>query len=124
MTCVEVHGCCRATKYIALPLSGRLALQLVTAVALHCACLVILTPVWRCFCRVLGALLSAHLLIVDPEKPFGELDPGRYDGELAGSGARSGLPSASGLRGDGHRPAAPASQSQVQLPHPRVSLRY
>jgi hypothetical protein len=32
--------------------------------------------------RVLGALISAHLLIMDPEQPFGNLHPSWYDGEL------------------------------------------
>jgi hypothetical protein len=33
-------------------------------------------------CRVLGALISAHLLIMDPKQPFGNLRPSWYDGEL------------------------------------------
>lgn len=32
--------------------------------------------------RVLGALISAHLLIMDKEQPFGNLRPSWYDGEL------------------------------------------
>ena len=32
--------------------------------------------------RVLGSLLSAHLLIQDPEEPFGPLSPQHYTGEL------------------------------------------
>ncbi|XP_052226391.1 ER degradation-enhancing alpha-mannosidase-like protein 1 [Dreissena polymorpha] len=32
--------------------------------------------------RVLGGLLSAHLLIVDPSKPFGDITLPDYDGEL------------------------------------------
>lgn len=32
--------------------------------------------------RVLGALISAHLLIMDPEQPFGNLRPSWYEGEL------------------------------------------
>ncbi|KAF0299750.1 ER degradation-enhancing alpha-mannosidase-like protein 1 [Amphibalanus amphitrite] len=61
---------------------------------------------------VLGALLSAHLLIVDPEKPFGELDPGRYDGELLG------------LAHDLASRLLPAfEETGTGLPHPRVSLR-
>ena len=63
--------------------------------------------------RVLGALLSAHLLIIDPEKPFGELDPGRYDGELLG------------LAHDLAARLLPAfEETGTGLPHPRVSLRY
>ena len=33
-------------------------------------------------CSVLGALLSAHLLIVDPLKPFGDLTLPNYNNEL------------------------------------------
>ena len=33
-------------------------------------------------CRVMGSLLSAHLLITDPEQLFGDLVPEHYDGEL------------------------------------------
>lgn len=32
--------------------------------------------------RVLGSLLSAHLLIQDPQQPFGALSPDGYEGEL------------------------------------------
>lgn len=32
--------------------------------------------------RVLAGLLSAHLLIKDPEKPFGDITPLEYNGEL------------------------------------------
>lgn len=32
--------------------------------------------------RLLGALLSAHLLIKDPAKPFGDLRPAGYSNEL------------------------------------------
>lgn len=32
--------------------------------------------------RVLGSLLSAHLIITDPQKPFGNLAPPHYDGQL------------------------------------------
>lgn len=32
--------------------------------------------------RVLGGLLSAHLLIVDENQPFGDLTPDFYDNEL------------------------------------------
>ena len=32
--------------------------------------------------RVLGALLSAHLIITDPEQPFGDMVPPGYDNEL------------------------------------------
>jgi len=33
-------------------------------------------------CRVVGGLLSAHLLIIDPSKAFGDLRPVDYDNEL------------------------------------------
>ena len=32
--------------------------------------------------RVMGSLLSAHLLITDPEQVFGDLVPEHYEGEL------------------------------------------
>ena len=32
--------------------------------------------------RILGSLLSAHLLIKDPDEPFGKITPAHYDGEL------------------------------------------
>lgn len=32
--------------------------------------------------RILGALISAHLLMMDPNEPFGQLRPSWYDGEL------------------------------------------
>lgn len=32
--------------------------------------------------RVLGSLVSAHLLIEDPKKPFGDLRPDDYDNGL------------------------------------------
>lgn len=32
--------------------------------------------------RVLGGLLSAHLLIMDKSKPFGNIEPANYEGEL------------------------------------------
>ena len=33
-------------------------------------------------CRIMGSLLSAHLLITDPEQVFGDLVPEHYEGEL------------------------------------------
>ena len=33
-------------------------------------------------CRVLGGLISAHMLIMDKEQPFGDLTPDFYDNEL------------------------------------------
>ena len=32
--------------------------------------------------RVLGALISAHLIITDPDQPFGHMVPEDYDNEL------------------------------------------
>ena len=32
--------------------------------------------------RVLGSLLSAHLIITDPQQPFGNMAVPNYDGEL------------------------------------------
>jgi len=32
--------------------------------------------------RVVGGLLSAHLLITDKSRPFGDIKPVGYDGEL------------------------------------------
>ena len=34
------------------------------------------------FSRVLGGLLAAHLLAVDPSQPFGSLMPDHYDNDL------------------------------------------
>ena len=33
-------------------------------------------------CRIMGALISAHLLMLDPQRPFGAIRPDDYDGEL------------------------------------------
>ena len=38
--------------------------------------------IFRYFFRVLGSLLSAHLLISDPNQPFGDLRPTDYNDEL------------------------------------------
>lgn len=62
--------------------------------------------------RILGALLSAHLLIMDESKPFGELEPDWYDGEL--------LDMASDLAS---RLLPAFENSDTGLPHPRVNLR-
>ena len=46
-------------------------------------CIVIAYSYNKRFHRILGGLLSAHLLIVDPERPFGDLRPWvGYDDEL------------------------------------------
>ena len=34
------------------------------------------------FSRVMGSLLSAHLIIKDPLQPFGDMVPSDYDNEL------------------------------------------
>lgn len=34
------------------------------------------------FCRVLGSLLSAHLIIVDPHQPLGNMSIPGYENEL------------------------------------------
>ena len=63
--------------------------------------------------RILGALLSAHLLIQDKKQPFGQLEPDWYDGEL--------LEMASDLASR----LIPAFQnSKTGLPHPRVSFLF
>ncbi|XP_066974397.1 ER degradation-enhancing alpha-mannosidase-like protein 1 isoform X1 [Macrobrachium rosenbergii] len=62
--------------------------------------------------RLLGALLSAHLLILDESQPFGNLEPDWYDGEL--------LEMASDLAS---RFLPAFDNSKTGLPHPRVNLR-
>lgn len=62
--------------------------------------------------RLLGALLSAHLLIVDPRKPFGELAPVAYNGELLE------------LARDLATRLLPAFENtKTGIPYPRVNLR-
>lgn len=64
--------------------------------------------------RLLGALLSAHLLIRDENQPFGDLEPDWYDGEL--------LEMASDLAS---RFLPAFDNSKTGLPHPRViSYKY
>ncbi|PSN54149.1 ER degradation-enhancing alpha-mannosidase-like protein 1 [Blattella germanica] len=61
---------------------------------------------------VLGALLSAHLLMEDPTQPFGELRPSWYDGELLQ------------LAHDLAARLLPAFEaSSTGIPYPRVNLR-
>lgn len=62
--------------------------------------------------RLLGALLSAHLLIEDKSQPFGNLEPEWYNGEL--------LEMASDLAS---RFMPAFENSKTGLPHPRVNLR-
>ena len=60
--------------------------------------------------RVLGSLLSAHLLIKDPEEPFGPLSSKEYSDEL--------LELAHNLAG---RLLPAFENTSTGLPHPRVS---
>lgn len=62
--------------------------------------------------RLLGALLSAHLLIVDEEQPFGDLRPPGYTGELLM------------LARDLATRLLPAfKDTRTGIPYPRVNLR-
>lgn len=61
--------------------------------------------------RILGSLLSAHLLIKDKEKPFGTLTPTDYNDELLR------------LAHDLGSRLLPAFQNTATgLPHPRVRV--
>lgn len=60
--------------------------------------------------RVLGSLLSAHLIIKDPLQPFGDMVPSDYDDEL--------LLLAHDVA---NRLLAAFQQSKTQIPYPRVS---
>ncbi|KAI1294947.1 ER degradation-enhancing alpha-mannosidase-like protein 1 [Halotydeus destructor] len=63
--------------------------------------------------RILGALLSAHLLIEDPDQPFGDLRPPGYSGQLLE------------LAQDLATRLLPAFEnSSTGLPYPRVNLKY
>lgn len=62
--------------------------------------------------RLLGALLSAHLLIMDEEQPFGDLRPPGYSGELLK------------LSRDLAMRLLPAfKDTRTGIPYPRVNLR-
>ncbi|XP_073229289.1 ER degradation-enhancing alpha-mannosidase-like protein 1 [Porites lutea] len=61
--------------------------------------------------RVLGSLLSAHLIIKDPLQPFGDMVPTNYDDEL--------LLLAHDMA---NRLLAAFEQSVTQIPYPRVNL--
>jgi len=63
------------------------------------------------YCRVLGSLLSAHLIIKDPLQPFGELSSRDYNDEL--------LHLAHDL---GARLLAAFENTATGIPHPRVSI--
>ncbi|KAL1130052.1 hypothetical protein AAG570_012995 [Ranatra chinensis] len=63
--------------------------------------------------RILGALLSAHLLMMDPNEPFGPLKPDWYEGQLLQ------------LAHDLACRLLPAFEtSSTGIPYPRVNLRY
>jgi len=62
-------------------------------------------------CRVLGSLLSAHLIIKDPIQPFGHLSQTDYNDEL--------LHLAHDL---GSRLLAAFENTATGLPHPRVGF--
>uniref|UniRef100_A0A8D9EQC7 alpha-1,2-Mannosidase n=6 Tax=Cacopsylla melanoneura TaxID=428564 RepID=A0A8D9EQC7_9HEMI len=63
--------------------------------------------------RILGALLSAHLMIVDTEQPFGSLQPDWYDNQLLH------------LANDLASRLLPAFQNTTTgLPVPRVNLKF
>ena len=61
--------------------------------------------------RVLGSLLSAHLIIKDPLQPFGDMVPTNYDDEL--------LLLAHDMA---NRLLAAFEQSVTQIPYPRVCI--
>ena len=61
--------------------------------------------------RVLGSLLSAHLIIKDPLQPFGDMVPLDYDNEL--------LILAHDVA---NRLLAAFEYSSTQIPYPRVSI--
>ena len=60
--------------------------------------------------RVLGSLLSAHLLITDENEPFGNLAPTDYNGELLERARDLALRLLPAFRG-----------TPTGIPHPRVS---
>ena len=61
--------------------------------------------------RVMGALISGHLIITDPEQPFGPMAPSWYDNEL--------LHLASDL---GSRLLPAFDATGTGIPYPRVRL--
>ncbi|XP_078342728.1 ER degradation-enhancing alpha-mannosidase-like protein 1 isoform X2 [Oculina patagonica] len=63
--------------------------------------------------RVLGSLLSAHLIIKDPLQPFGDMVPSDYDNEL--------LVLAHDVA---NRLLAAFEDSATQIPYPRINLLY
>lgn len=71
----------------------------------------IFTFVFYSFHRILGALLSAHLIITDPEQPFGNMSIPGYDNEL--------LYLANDL---GTRLLPAFENTKTGIPYPRVSI--
>ncbi|XP_015787790.1 ER degradation-enhancing alpha-mannosidase-like protein 1 isoform X1 [Tetranychus urticae] len=73
----------------------------------------VIVQVFEANIRLLGGLLSAHLLIMDPEKPFGPIRPFGYNGQLME------------LAHDLATRLLPAfDNSSTGLPYPRVNLRH
>ncbi|XP_060066247.1 ER degradation-enhancing alpha-mannosidase-like protein 1 [Ylistrum balloti] len=63
--------------------------------------------------RVLGSLLSAHLIITDPDQPFGDMVPPHYDNELLS------------LASDLATRLLPAFENTATgIPFPRVNLKH
>lgn len=63
--------------------------------------------------RILGSLLSAHLIAIDKEQPFGNMTIPDYDNEL--------LKLANDL---GVRLLTAFENSNTELPYPRVDINY
>lgn len=73
----------------------------------------VIVQVFEANIRLLGGLLSAHLLITDPDQPFGSITPPDYDNQLID------------LAHDLASRLLPAfDQSSTGLPYPRVNLRH
>lgn len=73
----------------------------------------VIVQVFEANIRLLGGLLSAHLLIMDPDKPFGSIKPFGYNGQLID------------LAHDLATRLLPAfGNSSTGLPYPRVNLRH
>ncbi|XP_070559815.1 ER degradation-enhancing alpha-mannosidase-like protein 1 [Ptychodera flava] len=63
--------------------------------------------------RVLGALLSAHLIIIDPAKPFGDVEVSDYENGLLHLAHDLGTRLLSGFE-----------KTETGIPHPRVNLKF
>lgn len=70
---------------------------------------VVMSLYYKKLSRVLGALLSAHLLMVDEEQPFGPLLPEWYNNELLELAHELGI-----------RLLTAFEKSVEGIPHPRV----